>query len=211
MRNCIIFVAIIGSIYGSGIKQNTIAIIETDTIKDIEKYITTNNPLILFDMDKTLVQYNMTSPSCMQLENITLPDFKGKWFCFEPVEQDALAAIRALTHRYKIAMLTGCSSDVNYYKFYQLDQLKLDVTESFKNIPFYTINNEAPAATFDKGVICTKGHNKGEILELFLTQNSISPSQIIFVDNQKKNILDVAKAIKYRNIPYTGIVYTRAQ
>lgn len=61
---------------------------------------------------------------------------------------------------------------------------------------------------FIGGVIYTgKSVNKGPLLKSFLTKAKFSPKKIIFIDDQKRNLEDVGKALQDTNIEFTFLYY----
>lgn len=189
-------------------------IIRLNSVKNIETYITTKDPLILFDVVKTLIKYDPSykkMESCVQcLGNNQDKDFKIKWFFAQAVEPEAIPLIKHLQQKYKVGILTKCKKLLTYYKFFQLHKLGLDFEDTFPSIPFYYIKKGEQPALFDKGVICSgSGNEKGNILRLFLEKNNIRPTQVIMVDDRLKNLKSIELALKKMNIPFTGIWYTK--
>lgn len=188
-------------------------ILQTDTMANLSQYITTDDPLIIFDIDKTLIKYNPQYKMARNyLKKFDLKSFDIKWFFAEPMEDVGSEIINKIQKKnFKIIALTACKKMVNYYKFYQLQMLGLDFSHSFPHIPNYDIIPAALNRAFYKnGVICSGKNEKGIVLEKFLKQNDIHPSQIIFIDNALKNISSVQQSAEKLAIPFTGIWYTRS-
>lgn len=186
-------------------------IVELKSLTSLENFIDTSNPLILFDVNNTLVHKNPDLKGFeYAAERLNNKSFKLHWFFVEPMESDALPIIKRLQKKYDVLILTKNRNLLNYYKFFQLHTLGLDFSQVFPHIPFYYIKNDQHPALFDKGVISTGRNEKGDVLKLFLIRNHIKPTQIIFVDDQVEKLKSVEQAAGELNIPFTGIHYTRA-
>lgn len=186
-------------------------IVELQSLNSLESFIHTQDPLIIFDVKNTFIKkrsnFNDLKQCFGQIDNAA---FQLRWFFVDSVEPDALPIIKKLQEKYTIIVLTKNKSLLNYYKFFQLHTLGLDFSQTFPHIPFYYIKQDQSPALFDKGMISTGANEKGEVLKLFLVQQNIKPTQIIFVDDALKNLKSVEKIAQELNIPFTGIHYTRA-
>lgn len=124
--------------------------------------------------------------------------------------------ILALTHAY-----TGKWGQINSaedFRVAQLNSLGYQLDKSWANVAnkqftelAVTSNNAQFIPVFTRGILLTGCKlAKGEILSAFLTYAQLQPKQIIFIDDQMKNLESVAMAAKQLNIKFLGIEYTKA-
>ena len=71
--------------------------------------------------------------------------------------------------------------------------------------------NLPPTISFTKGVLFGSEIHKGPALQLFLDAQTALPKRIIYIDNEKYNVLRIGEVCKQKNISYLGIVYTAAK
>lgn len=60
-----------------------------------------------------------------------------------------------------------------------------------------------------KGIIFTKNIEKTPALKQFLFEFQVKPTHIIFIDNQRKNLISIEKMCKEKNILFSGFLYTK--
>jgi len=156
--------------------------------------------LVVFDIVHTLIFLNKKN---------------GK-YAPKPVEQKTLDYIADLQKRgIKTIALTKCES----YKFEQrvslLQMVGVDFSQSFKSptITFKTfklMNGHRPI--FYKGILMSLEYSKGEVLGAFLDYMQLkNVKKVLFFDDTKLCIDQVAQEMEKRKIPYRAYWYHGAK
>lgn len=86
----------------------------------------------------------------------------------------------------------------------QLKSLNITLASSSPKIP-HTL---PPTILFSSGVLFGGELHKGPGLQFFLNALNIHPEKIIYIDNDKHNVLRIGELCKSKNIAYFGITYT---
>lgn len=80
------------------------------------------------------------------------------------------------------------------------------IPKRYFNITKFDKVNGKAYPVYKDGIIYTNHYaNKGEILSAFLKQTNLNPTNIIFIDDKLKNIIDIENFCNAANINYTGI------
>lgn len=191
-------------------------IVESDDLNDVFKYISSDNPLILFDVDKTLIKYPENILSRIDQMHLSFPDLKSdkfrlKWFFAEPTQSDIKSIIDKLQEKYKVLVLTKCTNLNPFYKFYQMNSLGLDFSKSYPEFNFIDLSGSNGKSFYKDGVIICGNNNKGQVLTNFLKNTGLKFTEIVFIDDGLNKLQSVEEYLKKLNIPYTGIHYNRVK
>jgi Protein of unknown function (DUF2608). len=90
-----------------------------------------------------------------------------------------------------------------------LEQLAaINVSFEKPNLPHASL---PPSIGFTKGVLFGSEIHKGIGLQLFLDAQPDLPEKIIYIDNEKYNVMRVGEVCSQKNIPYLGIIYTASK
>ncbi len=214
---------------GSLITFSTITarIFESPSIKSLQNHISDKNCLIIFDLDNTLIEpiselgsdqwfyaavkhaTNKGMKSSKVYETL-LPYYFDlhNSLHYKATDKRIPGFINRLhKHNYKVVGLTARSPQLLDNTLRQLDESKIDLSNSWKDYDFQKYDGLHHEAHFKHGVILCGRNPKGDILKSFLKHNELSPSKIIFVDDKEYNLTAVQEAAKDLEIPFTGIRY----
>ncbi len=91
-----------------------------------------------------------------------------------------------------------------------LQMCSLEIVEDFVEHLYLKNDKHNPFCT--KGIVWC-GHNidKQKCLKIFMNYAEIRPTRIIFIDDNKKNLVKVQNFCKVNNIKFTGIAYSEAE
>ena len=97
------------------------------------------------------------------------------------------------------------------WRYKELSSLGINFTENFDQTSDSVIikAKKNDSALFHKGVFITGTNTKSIVLEQILQK--IEPLEVIFVDDRREHVDDLAKVCKTKEIDYFGIHYTGAQ
>ncbi len=129
--------------------------------------------------------------------------------------------IRSLQKRsVKVMALTACLAGqykliprLEDCRLQELNKFGFDFTKAFPTFgchEFCQLAYKHRHPLFKDGVLFASCCDKGDVLLAFLKKNAVKPSQIIFVDNNRHNIVAVAHAAKTLGVPYLGFLYKAA-
>jgi hypothetical protein len=192
-------------------------IYEISDMSEIERHIRTNNPLILFDVEKTLITCDpegVVDNLISEFEDSSKFNselFRFKWFFVKATQKGLSEIINKLQNNYKVVALTQCKNLKPYYKFFQLNKIGIDFNKAFPYLPLIKLKGDFGSALFDKGLICCGNNSKGSVLYDFLTQIKFGQNQfeeIVFIDDKIKNLESVEQYMQKLGIPFTGLKYT---
>lgn len=129
-----------------------------------------------------------------------------------PVEASFIKLIKYLQNRHIVVMgLTHRQLFIVSETLRQLDSLDVhfEITAPSKNT--FGVLAEHPAL-YTQGILFVDDFNsKGKVFCSFLQHIGQKPRHMIFIDDKKKNIEDLAKATFLEGIDYIGIHYTAAE
>ncbi len=154
----------------------------------------TPRQLAVFDIDETL----LITPNCLGTEITGLVDWTRKVLqCPSTLAEDQIADLVQEIQRAQVdtIALTARGSDLVPATHRELLRNQIFL----KDHPFSHAQNFGPGeipgmrAEFKDGVLFAQGENKGKVLRAFLAHMNLSYSQIVFVDDNARNIADVAR------------------
>ncbi len=195
----------------------------------------TENTLVLFDIDDTLVStvdafgcyYLMPTlfkiraavkyPQLLLWKNIvhyySVIWSQGAWQVLEPI---AIQIINSLQQRGCTVLALSSMETDNFgiidqfptWRYKSLKELGIVMSQKFPNARFYDLPTYCNAyPELYNGIICCNQQPKGKVLTAFLEKFDLHPDAIIFFDDKKQNVISVAKACKQRCIPFHGFEY----
>ena len=195
----------------------------------------TENTLVLFDIDDTLVNtvdafggwYLMPSlfklqaavkyPQLLLWKNIvhclSIMWSQGAWQVLEPVVIQIINNLkqRGCTMLAISSMETGSFGVIPHFpawRYKVLKELGIEMSQTFANTRFDDLpayNKEYPELY--NGIICCNQQSKGKVLAAFIKKFNVHPDAIVFFDDQKENVISVAQACKQLCIPFHGFEY----
>lgn len=138
------------------------------------------------------------------------------------VESQTATFIKKLQDRgIKVIALTnwptrelGSISSMATWRFDKLLQVGINFSASFEPQEIILNNGQTSGGKqpmFYKGILLTDGATKGSILGTFLDVMQYKPDQIIFFDDQAKQIESVKNEAHARGIRYHGFIYKAAE
>jgi hypothetical protein len=197
--------------------------------------------LVLYDVDATLIipmDKILWSKFCSVGPGKALKQaFEKKWVTagiendiwsmamlqaqFQLVEPAVAATIKELQARkVKTLGLTkmrsgrfGTISSLADYRFHQLKKLGIEFWPSYgQAITFdqFAYQHEGFPLIY-KGTIMTNETDKGAVLGVFIDCLDYTPTQVIFFDDLRENIVDVGDEMRKRGISYYGYHYRAAE
>ncbi len=138
------------------------------------------------------------------------------------VEEEIVSILQKLQDRgVKVIALTSCPSGkfgvipkVELWRSKHLNSLGIHFENSFPSITCVSFDEMKlegkRAPLFYRGILFSKGYEKGEVLNAFLEQIEMVPSQIIFFDDLESNIQSCDTSLQEMQIPFSGIEYRGA-
>lgn len=137
------------------------------------------------------------------------------------IEPAIVSIIQKLQERgVKVIALTNCMTgkfgiipSMQAWRFEKLASLGINLSTSFEMQEIILNNIQAEFRKnplFYKGILLTDRIDKGKVLAAFLDAIAFKPDQIIFFDDDEKNVESVKKVAIDRGIPYHGFVYKAA-
>lgn len=171
--------------------------------------------LVLFDMQDTLVRsvFYKLDHSVQDTLRIHLQPLIGhimdiKWLFIKAIESNTCSVVTALEKKGAlVAVLTGNHHLEGSHIFYQLAIAGVQLSSYWDMIPKFNFVGSKSYAFADRGVISTGYNKKSEILFKFLECVALKPRHIIFIDNSRACLEDVAAEAEAHSIPFTGFWY----
>jgi hypothetical protein len=137
------------------------------------------------------------------------------------IEQSIVSTIKSLQNRgVKVLALTNLSTglfskikSLPEWRYKKLKILDIDFHRvHLPDIEFTQLpKNNGTYPVLYHGILATNHESKGRVLGAFLDYMHWKPSKIIFFDDAKKRIDEVAQACCERNIPFIGYQYLGAE
>ena len=204
-------------------------IIESTTMKDLEKYVD-KNTLLIFDLDNTIVapaqtlgsdqwfEYNVKKYESRGLEKRAATDKSIEdWSrvqnatAIKPVESvTPELIIRFQNSGIKTMGLTARPPELAETTLRQLSTIGVNLNRNsvLTTTPLNPSNGDF---RFQNGIVFLgPRYSKGEVLVQFLKLNKLSPTKIVFVDDKEKHVKSVEAELAKENIPYIGLRYGAA-
>lgn len=189
--------------------ENTLVVFDCD-----ETLITMTDQILKFhhdtDLKKIELKMIITHPSLVskidELKSIVMLSANKSL-----VNKRLPDVVKNLQNRnIKTLMITSMKNEkfgeINSLIDWRIDELQkfgFDFSRSWKQLNPGYISKKGPY--YSSGIICSKPTGKGKSLELFLKYAKIKPEKIIFVDDIKKNLLEVQKIANKLSIKFIGI------
>jgi hypothetical protein len=138
------------------------------------------------------------------------------------VEEDMPQFIRNLQDAgIKIIALTnfprgqyGAISRTEAWRIEQLKSFGIDFSRAFPDEMHGEFHEMAQPGLapplFEKGILFSNGHPKGEVLTTFFKKNLLSPSKVIFIEDLLHHHNSVESSLRSLKISFIGIHYTGA-
>lgn len=203
-------------------------IFKITTIIDVLSHINpAEKPLILFDIDKTLIipandvdLEKMVFKALMKKlcfgvlplgkmqEEIMHEILNDAQFTVQTVEPTTAHVIQTLqTQKLIVQALTARFPSVAESTCNHLTSVNIN----FAHLPLHqqeiAITDDG-ATIFKDGIIfCSRIHDKGPILMQFLAKIGLEPNKIVLIDDEEHHINSVAHAVGKHLIPFVGICY----
>lgn len=196
-------------------------IIKTSDMNDVLKYVQQRNAiktLVVFDIHNTLVRAKYMKNKLLydglkNIEKLTPEDkyIRFKWLYVVPTQPDVQAAFEQIQHVADTLILTKSKPEEKKYVLEQLRQVAIK-PDNFKWVADYCIKYDNKTddcnSIFTQGVIFSGVYSKGDILEIFLNNVNLTPTEIILVDDQVENHLSLTELARKLAIKFTGFWYT---
>ncbi len=206
-----------------------------DAFKALEEefFSLDENSLLVLDVDGVLVLFDVGF--CWLQEHCkikSLPEEKVSHLISiylkkkeeKPVEEQVSHQLKELQQKgIKIVALTSTTTKgygniecMPTLRATSLKELDIDFSGTFSREPFLFNGDTSKHVA---GVLCVGRENKGEALVSFLYKTNFFPHKILFIDDQKDNLINVHEALEGFNnepgqtrqkIEHTEILYTRA-
>lgn len=168
--------------------------------------------LVFFDLDNTVGYCKATTYNpytwaklltCSSQHSVF--DRMHHMLALEPIEPTLPQTIKDMQAQGIIVV--GLTARPHFILDATLNQLqKIDI--QFSNTHPAPCNFANPAVQYENGVIFCGNTNKGDALVQFLQHYNLTPDQIIFFDDMKKNIEEVDAALKNVNMDGLCVHYT---
>lgn len=130
------------------------------------------------------------------------------------VEPTTPALIKGLKDRQvKVMALTARTLDSQDRTIIQLGQVGITFAKSVTEVEHLILPAGGGVKTetlFHKGVLFANGNDKGKVLLAFLAQIGVKPARIVFIDDKKKNVDKVDRALTDAKIPNVEFRYGAA-
>lgn len=192
------------------------------------------NDLVIFDIDDVVIQPvdQIFHPHNKQQLAKYYSEIKGK---VTPEQMDVILSTVNIEQKVKLVdpkikelfaalrkrsiptvALTHCGTgrfgkikDVANWRINQLVKVGVNFRNlnPYKNQIYNNLNGKHGTAMFKSGILFTGYIEKGDVLAEFLQSNKITPRKIIFIDDRRSNLENVATALQARNINFTGYEY----
>lgn len=197
-------------------------IIETPQFKDLAKYATPTT-LVILDIDDTLLIPTQTLGTDVWFQyqlnkNKTFPDPLDKtlsqWEAIrhlsnmQIVEEGSDKIVSQLqSKKIKVMGLTTQGIALATRTFKQLLAHDIDLSKTSPSVDdHYFLNGHG--VLFRNGILFTGGSPKGPALLKLLNHLNYRPEKIVFINDKKSHLLDVAETIEKEKIPFVGLRYS---
>jgi len=202
-------------------------IVETTQIKDVIPLID-EDTWFLVDLDNTLFEgkqalghtewfydkANVKIRNGMTLEEATRECYP-EWIevqkvcAVKPVEEAFIPAIILLQHRGIVVMgLTHRQPSIADSTVRQVKSLGFTFAPSAPVKNVFPVPSDTPTL-YSQGILFTGEYNKkGEIFVRFLSLINQKPKKVVFIDDKRKHVEEVERALVQQGIEYIGVHYT---
>jgi uncharacterized protein (DUF952 family)/FMN phosphatase YigB (HAD superfamily) len=205
-------------------------IIESSTIADVLPLID-EDTWVLVDLDNTVFQAKQAlgHVNWLQTEvqkqidagksreeafHFLYPLWKKTQIMTEviPVESDFIEAIKLLQNRNIVVMgLTHRQLFIVPETLRQLDSIGVCFQQTAPSQNTFSVFAKYPAL-YTHGVLFVDDFNtKGDVFRDFLQYLGQKPKKVVFIDDKKKNVEELAKAALIEEIDYVGVHYTAVE
>lgn len=155
-----------------------------------------------FDWQLALIKENSSSSYRVARDLsslITIHQHIFDWSSMNPLEPDTVSIVNALQEKGFHAMaLTARSTTMFPAAFRELSRNGMLFIKSSAPLPkeqiYPAVGNATEPVLLRSGIMLVNGQNKGEHLRNLFYTNKISARYIIFLDDAKKNVVNMAKA-----------------
>ena len=215
---------------------------ETDKFQDVAEKVSQltakgESPLIVIDIDNTLLTSTSdiggdiwyqwqrgkldVKPSAEDKVGCLFEDSIGLLYELVPmkiIENDVPATVKGWQDKGLTVMaLTSRSPNYRYATEREMARAQYDMTRTAlkekgsDELPIYIDNPKRPLS-YINGIMMTTGMNKGTMLEYILDKTNQSFSSVVFIDDSKKNIVNMEKAYKDdASVDMTIFHYTKVE
>jgi hypothetical protein len=204
-------------------------IIEIHSLNVIEQELDqqNKNSLVIFDIDYVLLipKDKILRYCCREVRQKLFPNvltdkteetlysqmlFQADEELLEPI---AVQLIKSLQERgVPVMALTGrwaMSGGIHW------EQLRAEMLKeqgiNLKNIAdknslvLHELSHNGPSPVYKDGILFTNRYSKGEVIKAFLNHLKTHPAQIVFIDDQKENLLSVESSLSDSGIKFLGV------
>jgi hypothetical protein len=220
----------VGLIFISNLQLVHAKIIKSSSLQSVLKDAQVDrDTLVVFDMDKTIVQkYSVPADiqtwlaaavkdltargvpaDQAQIMADTFAESHKNKVVFTPMEEVTVSEIHDLQAAgFHVLVLTAQFKDVSDITLFSLRTLGLEFLNSSRRFQENPFGQESDIL-FKNGVIFAGYQNdKGEVLKQLLHVNQFTPSKLIFIDDEIKNIRNMEKAFSNGPIPNFNFHYS---
>ncbi len=163
---------------------------EIASVDQISPFVTEDS-LVLWDLDKTIMVFDWQAPHAAQLVENQIPKI------ISDLQARGIRTL-AITRR-KPQLLANTQSE--------LQKFGIDFT---KTAPQIKEPNFAPGMLYQSGVIFTSEQEKGEALKPFLSQADFKSVRVMLIDDEWFNVVSLAQATEKLNLGFDGFYYRQA-
>lgn len=206
-------------------------IIEIDKIDAVRPYITSQEDLVLFDIDDTLITnpFSLGTPAWRSWVKPKLPKTEGFVLYdgltlfiaqnapYKAVEESTPSLIHDLqSQNISVFAFTArgrsqwYTTDIEGVDLFTHQQLK-DVGINFKNSFIPDALQLLEPTYFYNGIIFAQHIKKGDLLKHIFKDLHYNPHCIIFVDDKLEQVQSVEAALKDLKIPFIGFWYRHTE
>ncbi len=127
----------------------------------------------------------------------------------QPVDQKLIEAIKRFQEREIVVMgLTHRQLFIVPETLRQIESLGIDLLVSAPSKEELTFEANQPAR-YTQGVLFVDDFNtKDEVFRLFMERIGVKPEKVVFIDDKRKNVEELAQAMEEEGIEYVGVHYT---
>lgn len=207
-------------------------VIEIEHLRDINPYIDSEETLLVFDIDNTLLEAEGYLGSVawgeflirnVQSKNISAEKAEEVvsvvWRSVQPhinvkpVDCETGQIVRDMQARkIQLMCLTARVPEEMAYTFKQLDSIGIDVSLTAPRNEPIEISTFKRTICYDNGVLfATPLNKKSEAFLAFLSACNISCGNVIFVDDKRHHAKDMQDTLQREGIPCTAFHFTGAR
>lgn len=185
-----------------------------------------SDTLLIFDIDNTLYrtkqmlgsdewfyEYYSLQQKKLKDKDEALASALDLWHAIQavtqvqPMEPITAETVRQLQDQgYTVMALTTRSGHIAYTTQQQLHSIGIDMRKSAPTSTAFCLLS-MPQVQFKKGVLFTSGQHKGRAFKQFLSQTSIRPKKIVFMDDKLSNIREMA-TVSEEGIEFLGLRFS---